>query len=236
MPLYVSPGLVAPGAAPIVAPSIVGTNTAYFSSAGQTGYSVAHVVPAGADCLAIAIAACKQSGSFAIQSVSWNGAAASEIVNAAGWTFSRGGSGAIVYALASPDPGSHTIEIAIDVPPDNLALYAVSLGNVDTASPVAAQNGTASIAFNAASLSLTLAPAAPSLSFGVMALAQPPGAASFTPASGVVELAEGVASGAAAAACWFGYRRETLPGSYGFGATCTQSSSCALGAVAFRGR
>jgi hypothetical protein len=68
-----------------------------------------------------------------------------------------------------------------------------------------------------------------------MAVAQPAGDASFTPIDGVTELAEGTASGPAASRHFFGYRRETIAGSFAFGAACTQSSSCALAAVAFRG-
>jgi hypothetical protein len=240
MPLYTSPGLLAaPAGGMMVAPTIVGSSTSFFSSSGLTSYTVSHTVPAGANCLALYVGPCKGSGEYNITAASWNGTGFATLKDAIGWTFTRGGSAARVCAIADPGAGTHDIVIALDVAPDSLALYAVNLAGVDTsgggAAMALATGGAGSLFFNLAALSDTLDAAAPTLIFGGMSLAQPPGAASFTPGTGVVELAEGVASGAAASAHCFGYRRETIAGDYAFGATCTQSSACTLAAVAFRG-
>ncbi len=236
MPLYASPALLAsPAGGMMVAPTIVGSSTSFFSSSGLTSYTVSHTVPSGANCLALYIGACKASGSYQITATSWNGIGFVTLKDGVGWTFARGGAAGRVCAIANPGAGTHDIAITFDVAPDSLALYAVSLADVDTSAMALATGGGGSLFFNVAALADTLAAAEPALIFGGMSLAQPPGAASFTPDAGVVELGEGVASGAAASAHWFGYRRETIAGTYGFGATCTQSSACALAAVAFKG-
>lgn len=235
MPLYTAPGLLRPTAGAIEAPRIVGTGTAYFSSASLTSHSFSHTAPVDANCLALCLSACKASGAYNVTGLSSGGAPLATLENAAGWTFNRGGSATLIAALASPTPGAQTITVSFDVAPDSVALYALNLAGVDVASMVAASDGAAAIFFNVTALSLALPVDAPCLVFGGMALAQPAGGASFTPGPGIGALAQGTASGQAASAHFFGSRREGAPGEYAFDATASQASACSLVAVAFRG-
>lgn len=235
MPLYTSPALLAPGGGMAMAPVIVGSGTSFFSSSGLTGYSVSHTVPSEANCLALAVGYCKQNGAHQLTDASWNGAALTPLKTAGGIGWTAGRTTVWVGAIADPPAGTFDIVVNMSVAPDNLALYALNLAGVDAAQMAAASEGAATVFFNASALSATLDPAPPSLIFGGMALAQPPGPASYTPGSGVTELIEGTASGPAAAHYFFGYRRETIDGRYDFAAACTQSSSCSLAAVAFKG-
>lgn len=236
MPLYTSPALLAPGGGMATAPVIVGSGTSFFSSSGLTGYSMTHTVPAGANCLALYIGACRGNlNGFPINGVSWNGTAFTQRLESGGFSFSRGIAGACVAYLINPDAGTHLIAVDLDAAPDNCALYAINLANVDAAAPVNGEFEAATIIAHAATLSDTVATAAPTLIFGGMSMGQPPGAASYSAHAGVSELAQGTASGSSASHHFFGYRRETVEGSFSFGAACSVSSVAALAAVAFKG-
>lgn len=234
MPLYTAPRILGKIGGGRRAPDIVGTGTAFFSSSGSNSYTIAHTVPAGANCLAVCLGACRGSGSYE-PTVTWNGGAVAELARGTGFTFNRGVSLSWIGAVILPTSGTRDIVVGFDVAPDNMALYALNLAGVDTSSPVADAEGRGTFFFNFASLGATLETALPSLVFGGMSLAQPSGAVSIVPAAGVTEIVEGTASGAAAARQCFGYRREGVGGAYEFAATASQSSSCSLAAVAFKG-
>lgn len=237
MPLYTSPALLAPiGPGMAMAPTIVGSSTSFFSSSGLTSYTVPHTVPAGANCLALYLGSCNNWLDF-FTSVTWNGVELAQQIHAFSLHSSVGPCSAAVLALANPDTGAHDIVIETATP-DSLACYAVNLAGVDTAALAAATleqelvgSGAVPLSVYGGSLS---SPASPSLIFGGIVLPRPAGPASFTPAAGVTELADGTASGANASRHFAGYRRE-IAGTHNFGATCTQTGYGALAAVAFKG-
>lgn len=239
MPLYSSPGLAGSGIAVAMAPTLVGSSTSFFSSAGATSYTIAHTVPADANCLALYLGAGK-NGFFEVTASDWNGVPLTSLIDAIGFNFSQGGSGSWIAAIASPATGTRNLTISFDAAPDSIAFHLVNMAGVDVSGGAAAMahaaDATGAIfSNNTTSLALELVTTVPTLIFGGMSLAQPGGPASFTPHSGVMELADGAASGAAASRHFVGYRRETIAGTYGFGATCTQPGAPALAAVAFRG-
>jgi hypothetical protein len=239
MPLFSSPGLAGSGIALATAPTLVGSSTSFFTSSGATSYTIAHTVPAGANCLAVYIGAGKV-GFFEFTGYDWNGMPLTELTDSVGFNFAQGGSASWIGGIANPATGTHDLTVTFDAAPDSMAFHLVNLAGVDVSGGAAAMvhatdEAGAFFSTTTTSLALELITTVPTLIFGGMSLAQPGGAASYTPHSGVMELADGIASGAAASRHFVGYRRETIAGTYGFGATCTQAGAPAAAAVAFRG-
>lgn len=218
-----------------MAPTRVGTESTLFSSAALTSYSLAHTVPAGTNCLAIYIGACLQGSMFNISQVTWNGQALDALVQPVGFSFAAGAAGVWLGMLLNPGIGTHTVQVTLDVAPDSLAMHAVNIAGVNTMAPVADTLSEGTFFVTTSTFGNVITSDAPVLIFGGIAMTRPPGAASFSPAAGVSELADGTASGRASSRHFAGVRREGAAGSYHFGATCTQAGIGACAAVALRG-
>lgn len=232
MPLYSSPGLLRVQGG-VSLPVRMGSDTNYVSSASLTSYVVSHDAVVGTTHIA-ALYGYARNAAIGVGSLSWGGGATASVGAAANGNIPTGiRTYARMSVITITAGGVQDMTFTLPVAPDSFSCRLINLSNVGTIDGDAelALGDSVATAQRTGSLDLL----GPSVILGSMVAARLSGSQSFTPDTGVVELADVTAGGGAASRHFFGERFELAAGSYVFGATYSQAVSTALCAMVIPG-